>query len=183
MENTVTKELPEIFEEMSKNLQCLEETFETCLAKQGYERSSRTSEGRYPRRSYFKQNTFKSIIDLTMDLNHEGQRYEEFWSEAPFTLRCGTFADISGLRYHDPQTLIYRAKPFNLLHNSLEKDLQEAVSFLSKVSIGDVLYNNNVSNIQKKHDKLLHLTQRSALLFVHSLNSMLHKISLQQPRK
>jgi hypothetical protein len=33
------------------------------------------------------------------------------------------------------------------------------------------------------HNKLLHLTQRSSLLFVHSLRSFLHKNPLQPLRK
>ena len=40
-----------------------------------------------------------------------------------------------------------------------------------------------LSESNKKSNKLPHLTQRSSLLFVHSLRSLLHKNSLQPLRK
>ena len=55
--------------------------------------------GRYPRRRVCRYGEINLYLDLQMDLDEEGEFYQEFNSQIPYSMGAGAWVDVNQVRH------------------------------------------------------------------------------------
>ncbi|MGH1543069.1 MAG: hypothetical protein ACRBHB_21805 [Arenicella sp.] len=83
------------FEELWQHLDRVLPDIESFCLSAGYEFVDARSLGRYPRIRVEKKGEINCWIELWMELDEKGIRYERFFEEVPYELSAGAFIDIA----------------------------------------------------------------------------------------
>jgi hypothetical protein len=82
------------FEKLRKHLDRVFPIIEGFCASSGYKIIDSKSLGRYPRIRIEKEGKINRWIELWMELDENGKRYEQFFEEVPYELSAGAYIDI-----------------------------------------------------------------------------------------
>ena len=82
-----------------------------------------TGIGRYPRRRLVQYGEVNFYFDLQMDLTKNGKRYEQFYSEIPYSLGMGAWLDIEDDRLSHNKWC-FQGRPFSEFKNRIRDELE-----------------------------------------------------------
>jgi hypothetical protein len=125
----------ELFERIARlrdHLQRVDPIISEFCEAHGFQRVNPTSIGRYPRIRIEKVDELHRWFDLSMELDHEGKRYIEFFETIPYEMSAGCFVDFpdgtGGIHRFHKLYACFVNKPFELvpaiLRDELEKNLE-----------------------------------------------------------
>jgi len=121
MKKTLTLEE---FARLREHLACLDTTFERFCKQNGYEERT-TALGRYPRRRVCRYGEINLYVDLQMDLDEEGEFYQEFNPRIPYSMGAGAWVDINQVR-HGVGFWCFQKLPFSDVEKQLWNYLVES---------------------------------------------------------
>jgi hypothetical protein len=128
---------PEDYVELGLHLVEIDVIFGQFLHSSGYSDNTGAL-GRYPHRSAVLRGTVSRKIDLAMDTDPAGHRFDHFFSEIPYTLWCGYWLDDQGLRYVNGGIVIFERLPFSRVKVMLGQSLEKAARLLEEVNESSV---------------------------------------------
>lgn len=88
----------EEFARLREHLSSLNPTFERFCQQYGYEEQT-TALGRYPRRYIRQSGEVNLFFDLQMDLDDEGEYFQQFNPSLPYSMGSGGWIDIEQIRH------------------------------------------------------------------------------------
>jgi hypothetical protein len=112
----------EAYERLGEHLAVVDPIIERFCQRTGFERCT-SGVGRYPKRRLELHSEMSWFIELGMDLNEHGQRYDVFYSAIPYSLGGGAWIDRNGWRYADRSVIAFSRMPFHQLSSRLEDGL------------------------------------------------------------
>ncbi|WLQ16773.1 hypothetical protein O5O45_12675 [Hahella aquimaris] len=123
------------FEELNEHLKRVMPCVNRFCEVAGYEYVDRRALGRYPRIRIQRPGEICRWIELWMELDENGDRYERFFDDIPYELSAGAKVEIAdgtpyGHRYFKTFVLFSR-KPFREVPQTLEGQLRKAHVLLS----------------------------------------------------
>ena len=129
---------PEDYIRLGRHLEEINDSFHQFLRESGYSDNTGAL-GRYPHRSAVLDERVFRKIDLQMDLDLDGEHFDEFFPEIPYTLWAGAWLDEGDLRYSaerpsDANFLVFERLPFSRVKVVLLDSLTEAAHRLSRVT-------------------------------------------------
>ena len=119
----------EQFAHLREHLSSLNPMFERFCREYGYEERT-TALGRYPRRRVCRYGEINLYLDLQMDLDEEGEFYQDFNSQLPYTMDAGAWLDINRMRY-GTGFLCFQKLPFSEVEKLLWNYLLDGHSKMS----------------------------------------------------
>lgn len=109
---------PEEFARLCEHLSSLNPMFERFCREYGYEERT-TALGRYPRRRICRYGEINLYFDLQMDLDEEGEFYQEFNPQIPYSMGAGAWVDIDLVRYGGIGFWCFQKLPFSDVEKQL----------------------------------------------------------------
>jgi hypothetical protein len=115
------------FEKLREHLDLVRPIFKDFCLLSGYQTVNPTSIGRYPRIRVEKPGAINRWLDLWMELDENGNRFEHFFETIPYELSAGAYFDVKddtkyGHRYQK-SFVIFSGKHFNTVPETLLEDL------------------------------------------------------------
>jgi hypothetical protein len=106
------KKIPtlEQFAQLREHLSALNPMFERFCKEHGYEERT-TALGRYPRRYIQRLGEVNLFFDLQMDLDSEGEYFQQFDPSLPYSMGGGAWFDVEHVR-HSIGFLCFQKVPF-----------------------------------------------------------------------
>ncbi len=129
---------PEDYVRLGKHLEEIDAIFQLFLKESGYTDNTGTL-GRYPHRSAVLYNRVCRKIDLQMDDDSDGKRFDEFFPDIPYTLWAGAWLDDGDVRYgasrpSDANFFMFERLPFLRVKQVLLESLRQAAQRLAGVT-------------------------------------------------
>jgi hypothetical protein len=115
---------PEAYERLGEHLKVIDPIIEDFCRETGFVRRT-VGLSRYPARLLDLRREVRWCIDLRMDENAGGVRYDEFFPDIPYTLSGGAWLDLDGNRYFDVGNIAFTRLPFRQLPERLGEDLRQ----------------------------------------------------------
>ena len=131
---------PEDYERLGEHLAEIDSPLATFALGHGYTVYPRLSGGRYPNRRITKEGAVFRSIQISMDNAPNGERFDQFFSEIPYTIFGAAWIDDHSqhTRWHCPNIRI-EAVPFSVLVRTLELHLDHFHGYLSSIT-ADYIY-------------------------------------------
>lgn len=117
------------FEDLREHLQLVQPLVDEFCSSYGYQHVDPRSIGRYPRIRIQKQGEVARWLDLSMELDEDGNRYEIFFDEVPYELAAGANFHIEdGTQYghrFQKSFAVFSGRPFKAVPENLLEDLRK----------------------------------------------------------
>ena len=139
---------PEDYVRLSRHLEQIDAVFQQFLRASGYTDNTGAL-GRYPHRSAVLNGRVCRKIDLQMDEDLDGHRFDEFFPDIPYTLWAGAWLDDDTVRYCDAGFTIFQRLPFSKVKSVLPEALSQAASRLEVVTDSSLKQFGKQSTIQR----------------------------------
>ncbi|WP_309398740.1 hypothetical protein [Cerasicoccus maritimus] len=144
---------PEDYVKLAEHLKEIDTIFQQFLRDSGYSDNT-GSLGRYPHRSAIQHHLVWRKIDLIMDTDDEGNKYDMFHPDVTYTLWGGSWLDENGVRYgasrpSDANFLIFERLPFSQVKPILLHSLIAASQRLAGVTTKFLKNQNIKTTIQR----------------------------------
>lgn len=125
----------EDYERLGEHLIQLDAPLAEFAARHGYTVYPKLSGGRYPNRRITQEGHLLRSIVVSMDYDLNGERYDQFFPEIPYTLWGGTWIDDfeQATRWIGPSVRI-EAVPFSTLTRTIDLHLSHFHDYLSRVT-------------------------------------------------
>jgi hypothetical protein len=123
---------PEDYVRLGTHLEETDVVFQQFLRVSGYSDNTGAL-GRYPHKSAVLEGEVCRKIDLQMETDLDGHRFDHFFPEIPYTLWAGAWLDESDSRYGDGGIIIFERLPFFRVKEVLLESLAEAARRLEVV--------------------------------------------------
>jgi hypothetical protein len=125
----------EAYERLGEHLAQIDAPLAEFSARYGYTLYPKLSGGRYPNRRITQEQKVMRSIHIQMDLTLEGNRYDQFFPEIPYTTWGGTWIDdfTRKIRWLGPSISLQRI-PFSNLRADLNLHLNHFHGYLSGIS-------------------------------------------------
>ena len=142
-------ESQEDYERLGEHLVQIEPALAAFAGEHGYDVYPRLSGGRYPNRRITHIGTLRRSILISMDLAPNGERYDRFFPEIPYSVGGGTWIDDEStlVRWHGPWLHI-EGIPFASLVGTLQHHLRHFHSYLCEVTEEYVRTCNRTSRLE-----------------------------------
>ena len=114
---------PEAYERLGEHLCAVDPIVEEFCRETGFARRT-TGISRYPMRRLDLHQEVSWFIELRMEEDEHGQRYDHFFPDAPYWLCGGAWIDLDGYRYGSDRVDAFQRLPFRLLTSRLAADLR-----------------------------------------------------------
>src|SRR6187401_664886 len=126
---------PEDYERLGEHLGAIDAPLASFAAAHGYTYYPPLSGGRYPNRRITQEGLILRSIHIAMADQPDGQRYDHFFPEIPYTIFGGAWIDDGQTykRWHSP-FLSTREIPFSLLLVTLPLYLDHFHDYLSRIT-------------------------------------------------
>ena len=115
---------PEAYERLGQHLGAIDPIVEEFCRETGFAQRT-TGVTRYPIRRLDLHRDVSWFIELRMDDDERGERYDHFFQEIPYTLGGGAWMDRDGHRYADVSVIAFTRLPFHQLASRLGVDLRQ----------------------------------------------------------
>ncbi len=131
----VPLDTPEDYERLGEHLHAIDRPLTDFAAAHGYIVRSLLSGGRYPHRRIAQDGVISRSILIAMADQPDGQRFDRFFPEIPYTIFGGAVIDdhAQHLRWHSP-FLHTREIPFSSLLSVLPVYLAQFHDYLSRLT-------------------------------------------------
>ena len=128
----------EDYDRLGEHLTQLDAPLAEFAALHGYTVYPQLSGGRYPNRRITQEGRLLRSIVVSMDFDLNGERYDQFFPEIPYTVWGGTWIDgmddlEQATRWIGPSVCI-EAVPFSTLTRTLDLHLSHVHDYLSRVT-------------------------------------------------
>jgi hypothetical protein len=126
---------PEAYERLGEHLSQIDPVLADFAATHGYTVYPKLSGGRYPNRRITQEGRLLRSIVVQMDSTIEGERYDHFFPDIPYTIWGGAWVDDAEQRkrFLGPSIRIERV-PFSALVSALGSHLRPFHEYLSGVT-------------------------------------------------
>lgn len=127
---------PESYVLLAEHLTAADTVFDEFVASTEYIRQT-TGLGRYPRRRVVfvcPESRIHRAIELSLDLNDDGDHFSEFKLGLPYSLWAGAWLDVTNKRYSDPGFRPYNSRRWERVLDDLAEKLQECHTYLSGIT-------------------------------------------------
>jgi hypothetical protein len=138
---------PEDYVRLGKHLEELDALFQQFLRQSGYADNTGAL-GRYPHRSAILGGRVCRKIDLKMDEDPEGNRFDEFFPDIPYTLWAIAWLDENTTRYGDGGFTVFERLPFSKVKTVLAEALSQAATRLGVITEVSLKHSGKQSRIQ-----------------------------------
>lgn len=123
----------EAYERLGEHLVAVDPVIERFCQETGFEQCT-AGISRYPMRRLELHREVSWFIELRMDLDESGQRYDAFFPAIPYSLGGGAWVDREGWRYADVNVIAFTRLPFHLFSSRLEDDLSKTWQLIREFS-------------------------------------------------
>ena len=126
---------PEDYIRLGRHLEEIDAVFQQFLKESGYSDNTGAL-GRYPHRSavLVLDGGASRKIDLQMEEDSDGNRFDEFFPDIPYRLWAGAWLDEGGIRYHDRGFLVFEHLPFSRVKQILVESLAQAAQQIARAT-------------------------------------------------
>jgi hypothetical protein len=124
---------PEDYDRLGRHLEAIDAVFQEFLTSSGY-KDNTGALGRYPHRSAVLNHRVCRKIDLQMDEDLDGHRFDSFFPDIPYTLWAGAWLDEGNTRYCDGGFTFFERLPFSKVKTMLSEALSQAATRLAVVT-------------------------------------------------
>lgn len=118
---------------LGKHLEEIDGVFQQFLRESGYSDNTGAL-GRYPHRSAVLRGRVNRKIDLTMEVDSSGHRFEEYFPDIPYKLWACAWTDNDDSRYSNEGVTIFEHLPFSRAKLNLSESLAQAAQRLSVIT-------------------------------------------------
>jgi len=115
----------EAYERLGEHLSAVDSIVEEFCRETGFVRRT-TGISRYPMRCLDLHRQVSWFIELWMEEDEHGQRYDHFFPDIPYSLAGGAWIDLEGYRYVSDGVATFQRVRFRLLTSRLAADLSSA---------------------------------------------------------
>ena len=129
----MTLNSPEDYVKLGRHLEEIDAVFQKFLSESGYTNNTGAL-GRYPHRSAVLYGRVCRKIDLQMDEDSYGHRFDEFFPDIPYTLGAVAWLDEDPARYCDGGFTVFQRLPFSKVKAVLSESLSQAAARLEGVT-------------------------------------------------
>lgn len=129
---------PEAYEQLGEHLCAVDPIVEAFCRETGFKRRT-TGISRYPMRRLDLHKDVSWFIELRMEEDEHGQRYDAFFPDVPYTLGGGAWVDQAGRRYADVSAITFSRLPFHQLSSRLDVDLRDTWRRIQEFTLDDLL--------------------------------------------
>lgn len=125
----------EDYERLGEHLYAIDAPLANFAAAHGYTVYPPLSGGRYPNRRITQEGLIYRSIHIAMGDDLNGERFDHFFPEIPYTVFGGAWIDDHGThkRWHSP-FLYTREIPFSLLLTTLPRYLDHFHNYLARIT-------------------------------------------------
>ena len=113
----------ETYDRLGEHLRAIDPYLAQFCRESGFERRT-TGVSRYPTRRLDLYRQLNWWIELRMEEDEHGQRYDHFFPDVPYSLCGGAWIDLDGYRYGSETVTGFKRLPFRLLAPSLPAELR-----------------------------------------------------------
>ncbi|HWD38689.1 MAG TPA: hypothetical protein VG944_07560 [Fimbriimonas sp.] len=135
------------FVRLRQHLRELRPAFKEFCKENDFEFVPRRALGRYPRIRIVREGPIKLYFDLQMDLDDEGNRFEEFSRDVPYSLYCGAilaqYAEQNKGTWFSKDFTCFSGKPFHIVPGILREEMEKYLALLRQFD----------ANFLKEHGK------------------------------
>ncbi len=126
---------PEDYERLGKHLAEIDAPLAAFAAGHGYTVYARPPGGRYPNRHITQEGFILRSIQISMETDRHGERFDHFFPEIPYNIFGAAWIDDHShhIRWHCPNIRI-EAIPFSTLVRTLPLHLNHFHSYLSGIT-------------------------------------------------
>jgi hypothetical protein len=129
---------PEDYARLGEHLKEIEDIFQRFLRESGYSDNTGAL-GRYPHRSAVLNGRICRKIDLQMEEDSEGHRFDTFFPDIPYTLWAGAWLDEGDLRFtahrpSDANFVVFERLPYSQVRDIIGESLAQAARRLAGVT-------------------------------------------------
>jgi hypothetical protein len=129
---------PEDYVRLGKHLEEIDDVWQRFLSESGYSDNTGAL-GRYPHRSaVLILDGVCRKIDLQMEEDSDGQRFDEFFPDIPYLLWAGAWLDEGGVRYYDRGFLVFEHLPFSRVKQILAESLGQAAQRIARATVSSL---------------------------------------------
>jgi hypothetical protein len=114
---------PEAYERLGEHLCAVDPIVEEFCRETGFVRRT-TGISRYPMRRLDLHRQVSWFIELWMEVDEHGRRYDHFFPDIPYSLAGGAWIDVDGYRYGSESVATFQRLPFRLLSSRFPADLR-----------------------------------------------------------
>jgi hypothetical protein len=129
---------PEAYERLGEHLCAVDPILEEFCRETGFARRT-TGISRYPMRRLDLHREVSWFIELRMDEDERGERYDTFFPDIPYTLSGGAWVDREGRRYADVSAVTFSRLPFQQLPSRLPDGLRDTWQRIQRFSLDYLL--------------------------------------------
>jgi hypothetical protein len=115
---------PEAYQRLGQHLSVVDPIIEEFCRDTGFARRT-TGVTRYPIRRLDRHGEVSWFIELRMDEDERGERFDRFFPDVPYTLGGGAWMDRGGHRYFDVSVITFTRLPFQQIPSRLASDLRQ----------------------------------------------------------
>jgi hypothetical protein len=124
----VSKRMPlstlQDYDRLGEHLREIDPILEDFCRETGFSRQTQ-GVSRYPMRRLVLHRDVSWFIELRMEEDERGQRYDQFFADIPYSLSGGAWIDLSGFRYGDIGYRLFSRMPFRAVPPRLAESLRE----------------------------------------------------------
>ena len=113
----------EAYRRLGQHLCVVDPIIEEFCRETGFVRRT-TGVSRYPMRRLDLPGQVNWFIELWMEVDERGERYDHFFPDIPYSLAGGAAIDLDGYRYISEPSATFQRLPFRLLAARLPADLR-----------------------------------------------------------
>lgn len=126
---------PEDYDRLGEHLAEIDGSLAAFATNHGYTLRPPSWGGRYPNRRIDQEGVVNRSIIIEMDVAADGQRFEEFFPDIPYTISSAAWIDDfqTLTRWHGP-FIAFRDLPFSVLARTLEIHLVHCHGYLSTIT-------------------------------------------------
>jgi len=126
---------PEDYEKLGEHLAQIDAPLAEFAARHGYTVYPKLSGGRYPNRHITKEGFILRSIQISMETDRHGERFDHFFAEIPYNIFGAAWIDDrhKHIRWHCPNIRI-EAMPFSTLVRTLPLHLNHFHAYLSGIT-------------------------------------------------
>jgi hypothetical protein len=127
---------PEDYARLGEHLEEIDDVWQRFLSESGYSENTGAL-GRYPHRSavLVLDGGACRKIDLQMETGSDGQRFDEFFPDIPYSLWAGAWLDEGGVRYRDRGFLAFEHLPYSRVRQILPESLAQAAQRIARATV------------------------------------------------
>jgi hypothetical protein len=129
---------PEAYERLGEHLCAVDPIVEKFCRETGFLRRT-TGVSRYPMRRLDLHRQVRWFIELRLEEDEHGQRYDHFFPDIPYSLAGGAWIDLDGYLYASEAVATFQRLPFRLLTTRLPADLRSTWERIRSFTADDLV--------------------------------------------